>query len=97
MRETMRDYLRRRYRLALVGVVIGALVLIAAPGSMATPVLDIVGATVLGSALLIAVRTRCPKCLKLFDSRAIAALVQFSYAPPKRCPHCGVDLDLPRP
>ena len=33
MRKTMRDHLRRRYRLTLVGVVIGALLMIYAPGS----------------------------------------------------------------
>src|SRR5690348_18041433 len=53
MRETMRDHLRRRYRLALVGVVIGALLMISAPGSDLTIALEMAGAVVLSSALLI--------------------------------------------
>ncbi|HXS26199.1 MAG TPA: hypothetical protein VN730_00900 [Steroidobacteraceae bacterium] len=97
MRETMRDYLKRRYRIALTGVVVGALVLIMAPGSAVTLVLQIVGAIVFGSALLIATLTRCPKCRELFDRRVIAAMVQNSHKPPERCPHCGVNLNAPRP
>jgi peptidoglycan/LPS O-acetylase OafA/YrhL len=93
MRETMREHLRRRYRLALAGVVIGAVLMISAPGSALTIALEMAGAVVLGSALLIAVRTRCPKCSRLFDSHVIAALVRYSQAPPERCPHCGVDLN----
>ena len=97
MRETIRDHLRRRYRLALVGVVIGALVMISASGSALTIELEMAGAVVLSSALLIAARTRCPKCTRLFDNHVIAALVRHSQAPPERCPHCGVDLNQPRP
>lgn len=97
MRETMRDYLKRRYRMALSGVVVGALVLIIAPGSSVTLMLQIAGAIVCSSALLIATRTRCPSCRQLFDRRVIAALVQYSHAPPERCPHCGVDLSAPLP
>lgn len=97
MRESMRDHLRRRYRLALVGVVVGALVMISAPGSALTIALEMVGAIVLSSALLIALRTRCPICRRPFDSHVIAALVRYSQAPPERCPHCGVDLNQPRP
>ena len=97
MRDTMRDYLKRRYRMALSGVVVGALVLIIAPGSDVTVVLEIVGAIVFGSALVIAARTRCPNCRTLFDRRVIAALVQYSNAPPERCPHCGVNLNAPHP
>lgn|SRR5690348_4651071 len=97
MRDTMRDYLKRRYRMALSGVVVGALVLIIAPGSSLTVVLQIVGAIVFGGALVIATRTRCPNCRSLFDRRVIAALVQYSHAPPERCPHCGVNLNAPHP
>ena len=93
----MRDYLRRRYRLALVGVVIGAVILISAPRGALGASLDITGAVVFGSALLIAARTRCPSCRKLFDTRVLAALVQFSQTPPQRCPHCRANLDSPRP
>lgn len=96
MRETMRDYLKRRYRMALSGVVVGALVLIIAPGSAVTVVLEMVGAVVFGSALVIATRTRCPSCRELFDRRVISALVQYSHTPPERCPHCGVNLNAPR-
>jgi hypothetical protein len=96
MRETMRDYLRRRYRLALIGVFSGALLLIAAPAGTVGIGLQILGAVVFGGALVLAVRTRCPKCRRLFDTRVIAALVQFSHAPPKSCPHCGVNLNTPR-
>jgi hypothetical protein len=96
MRETMRDYLRRRYRFALIGVVIGTLLMICAPGSAWTIALEMAGAVVLAIALLIGERTRCPKCRKLFDHRVIAALVRYSHAPPERCPRCGVDLNQPR-
>lgn len=92
----MRDYLKRRYRMALSGVVVGALVLIVAPGSDATVILQIVGAIVLGSALVIATRTRCPNCGELFDRRVLAAIVKYAHAPPGRCPHCGVNLATPR-
>lgn len=95
MRESMRDYLKRRYRMALCGVVVGALVLIIAPGSDVTVILEIVGAIVFGSALVLATRTRCPSCRELFDRRVIAALVQYSHAPPQRCPHCGINLSAP--
>lgn len=97
MRRTMQGYLQRRYRLALVGVVIGAVLLISAPRGALGVSLDIVGAMVLGGALLIAARTRCPKCRRLFDTRVIAALVEFSSSPPERCPHCNIDLKMPRP
>jgi len=97
MRETMRDHIRRRYRLALVGVVLGALLMISAPGSALTIDLEMAGAVVFGSALVIAVRTRCPKCRRPLDSHVIAALVRYSQAPPERCPHCGVNLNQPRP
>ena len=96
MRETMRDYLRRRYRLALIGVFSGAVLLIAAPFGPIGIGLQLLGAIILASALVLAVRTRCPKCRRLFDTRVIAALVQFSHAPPERCPHCGVNLNAPR-
>ncbi len=96
MRDTMRDYLRRRYRTALVGFVVGALVMIVAPGSDFAVILEIVGAVVLGSALVIATRTRCPNCRAMFDRRVIAALVQYSHAPPDRCPHCRINLSAPR-
>jgi hypothetical protein len=97
MRDTMRDYLKRRYRMALAGFVVGALVLIIAPGTGVTVILEIVGAIVLGSSLLIASHTRCPNCRELLDRRVIAALVQYSHAPPERCPHCGVNFNAPRP
>ena len=96
MRDTMRDYLKRRYRMALAGFVVGALILIMAPGTGVTVILEIVGAIVFGSALLIASHTRCPNCRELFDRRVIAALVRYSHAPPDRCPHCGVNLNAPR-
>lgn len=96
MRDTMREYLKRRYRMALAGVVVGALVLIVAPGNSVAVILEIVGAMVLGGALLIATRTRCPNCRELFNRRVIAALVQYSHAPPDRCPHCGVNLNAQR-
>jgi hypothetical protein len=92
MRDTMRDYLKRRYRMALAGFVVGALVLIMAPGTGVTVVLEIVGAIVFGGALLIASHTRCPNCRELFDRRVIAALVRYSNAPPDRCPHCRANL-----
>lgn len=97
MRETMQGYLQRRYRLALVGVVIGAVLLISAPSGTLGVNLGIAGALVLGSALVIAARTRCPRCRRLFDTRVIIALVQFSSRPPDRCPHCKVDLKMPPP
>lgn len=96
MRDTLRDYLRRRYRMALTGVVVGGLVLIVAPGSDLSLILELVGSIVFGSALVIAARTRCPNCRELFDRRVLAALVQHSHAPPDRCPHCGVNLNSPR-
>ncbi|MGH8317389.1 MAG: hypothetical protein ACREUL_05330 [Steroidobacteraceae bacterium] len=96
MRETMRDYLRRRYQLALVGVLVGALLLISAPETPLTIALEMAGAIVFGSALVIAVRTRCPNCWRLFDQHVIAAMVKYSHAPPERCPHCGVNLNAPR-
>lgn len=95
MRETMRDHIRRRSRLALVGVFIGALLMISAPGTALTISLEITGAVVIGSALVIAVRTRCPKCRRPLDRHVIAALVRCSQAPPERCPHCGVNLNQP--
>jgi hypothetical protein len=95
MRGTMRDYLRRRYRLALIGVFSGALLLIAVPAGAVGVGLQIVGAVILGAALVIGLGTRCPKCRRVFERRVIAAVVQFSHAPPQRCPHCGVDLNAP--
>ena len=92
----MRDYIQRRYRLALVGLFIGLLLLIAAPAGWIGTSLQIIGAIVVGSALVIAVRTRCPKCHKIFDRRVIEAMVRYSQSPPERCPQCGATLKVRR-
>lgn len=95
MLKTMRDRIRRRYRLALVGVFIGALLMISAPDTVLTISLEIAGAAVIGSALVVAVRTRCPKCRRPLDGHSIAALVRYSHLPPERCPHCGMSFRQP--
>jgi hypothetical protein len=103
MTETIRSYLRGRYRWALSGIVGGALgallsgsVLGARAGAQGF-VFQGACAVVWGGALLVAARTRCPKCRARFADRiakVIPMMVLFSLGTPVgRCPHCGASLD----
>jgi len=105
MAETIGGYLRRRYRWALAGIVGGALGALLA-GSLSGPPVGAEGvaiqaacAVVWGGALLVAARTRCPRCrARVADrlDRVLPLIVLFSLGtPPGRCPHCGARLDLP--
>jgi len=105
MAETIGSYLRRRYRWALAGIVGGALGALLA-GSFSGPLVGAEGvamqaacAVVWGGALLVAVRTRCPRCRARFADRldkVMPLTVLFSLGTPAgRCPHCGARLDLP--
>jgi hypothetical protein len=105
MQETIRSYLRRRYRWALSGVVGGALGALLAGSAIAgrAPEVAFQGACAIvwGGALAVAAATRCPRCRARIAARAaqvIPLLVQFSLGtPPKRCPRCSVSLDEPGP
>ena len=56
-------------------------------------------AAIVGGALWVAARTRCPRCRTRFADRldkVLPLMVQFSLGTPRgRCPHCGARLDLP--
>ena len=103
MAETVREYLRRRYRWALAGIVGGALGALLAGSlveSRATTqwlTFQAACAVVWGGALAVAVRTRCPRCRTRFADRLdrlLPMIVLFSLGKPAgRCPHCGVSLD----
>ena len=105
MAETIGGYLRRRYRWALAGIVGGALGALLAGsiiGSRGGPegfAFQLACAVVWGGALLVAARTRCPRCRARFADRldkVIPLLVLFSLGTPRgRCPHCGANLDQP--
>jgi ribosomal protein S27AE len=105
MHESIRSYLRRRYRWTLSGVVGGALGALLAGSAIAGrgPEVAFQGACAIvwGGALVVAAATRCPRCRARIASGAgqvIPLLVQFSLGtPPKRCPRCGVSLDEPGP
>jgi hypothetical protein len=102
MTETIRSHLRRRYRWALSGIVGGALAALLSgsllAGRSTTQALAYQGAcaVVWGGALLVAVRTRCPKCRAPFADRVgkvIPMMVLFSLGSPVgRCPNCGASL-----
>ena len=99
MPETNREYIKRRYRWALIGFVVGCLSLISAPAASISArniaALEVLGAVVLGGSLLLAARTRCFRCSAVLDNRVIAALVTYSHNPPERCPHCGANFNTP--
>jgi hypothetical protein len=105
MTETIRSYLRRRYRWALAGIVGGALSALLAGSFMgiAEQGLAFQGAcaVVWCGALLVAARTRCPRCRARFAARpqqVVPLLVLFALGtPPKRCAHCRVSFDEPYP
>ena len=105
MQETIRAYLSRRYRWALGSLVGGALAALLAGSALGAggPGLAFQGACAIvwGGALAVAAATRCPKCRARIAARAaqvIPMLVLYSLGtPPRRCPHCGVNLDDPRP
>jgi peptidase A24-like protein len=101
--ETIRSYLRRRYRWALSGSIGGALgallagSLSAAPGGAPALALQGACAVVWGGALLVAARSRCPRCharIAAQLARVIPVMVLFSLGTPAgRCPHCGASLE----
>jgi ribosomal protein S27AE len=102
-RETVRGYLRRRYRWALGGIVGGALGALLAGSFIESRAgsewlaFQAACAVVWGGALVVAARTQCPKChTRLADrlERVIPVMLLFSLGKPtRRCPHCGVSLD----
>jgi hypothetical protein len=105
MTETIGSYLRRRYRWALAGIVGGALGALLS-GTLLSGSLPGDGpqgiafqgacAIVWGGALLVAARTRCPKCRKPFAdriSKVIPMMLLFALGSPVgRCPRCGASL-----
>ena len=105
MAETIGGYLRRRYRWALAGVVGGALgALLAGSFSgyrVGAEALALEGACAIiwGGALLVAARTRYPRCHKRLVEhlgKVIPQTLQFALgAPPRRCPRCGTRFDEP--
>jgi DNA-directed RNA polymerase subunit RPC12/RpoP len=107
MTETIGAYLRRRYRWALAGIVGGALGALLA-GSLISGRVGAEGlafqaacAVIWGGALLVAARTRCPRCrARLVEhvGKVIPQTLSFSLGTPvRRCPRCGVRFDEPAP
>jgi hypothetical protein len=105
MAETIGAYLKRRYRWALAGMVGGALGALLA-GSFAgyragaeAIALEGACAIIWGGALLVAARTRCPRCRARLAQplgKVIPQTLQFSLGPPaRRCPRCGAKFDEP--
>lgn len=105
MHESIKSYLRRRYRWALSGVVGGALGALLAGSALGSrrpeAAFQAACAIVWGGALAVAAATRCPRCRARLASRpaqVIPLLVQFSLGtPPQRCPRCRVSLEEPGP
>jgi hypothetical protein len=102
MAETIRGRLRRHYRWALSGIVGGALAALlcgALLGSRGTQTVafECACAVIWAGALLVAARTRCPKCRRLFADRitkVIPMMLLFALGSPVgRCPRCGASLE----
>jgi hypothetical protein len=103
MNETIGSYLRRRYRWALSGVIGGALAALLSESLLGTregsEALAFQGAcaVVWAGALLVAARTRCPKCRRPFADRiakVIPMMLLFALGTPVgRCPRCSASLD----
>ncbi|MBV8910527.1 MAG: hypothetical protein JOZ89_07185 [Gammaproteobacteria bacterium] len=103
MTETIGSHLRRRYRWALSGVIGGALGALLAESLIGTreagEALAFQGASavVWAGALLVAARTRCPRCHRLFAdriSKIIPMMLLFALGTPAgRCPRCGASLN----
>jgi len=103
MTESIRSLLRRRYRWALAGVVGGALAallsgsLLASRGGAGAVEFQGACAVIWMGALLVAARTRCPKCHKFFAdriSKVIPMMLLFALGSPVgRCPRCGASLE----
>jgi hypothetical protein len=103
MTETIGSYLKRRYRWALSGVIGGALAALLSESLLGTreggEALAFQGAcaVVWAGALLVAARTRCPKCRRPFADRitkVIPMMLLFALGTPVgRCPRCGASLD----
>jgi hypothetical protein len=104
MYETMRDYLRRKDRLAVALIVIGlALVVLRmgatfmfSPQDLHSQVGLFTAARMLGLALILGgaalqSRLKCPKCNQPLGRRK-----RFASVPPS-CPRCGVSFDEPLP
>jgi hypothetical protein len=105
MAETIGGYLKRRYRWTLAGMVGGALGALLA-GSftdyrVGAEAFAFEGACAIiwGGALLVAARTRCPRCrARLVEhlGKVIPQTLQYSFGTPaRRCPRCGARFDEP--
>ena len=105
MQETIAAYLRRRYRWALAGIVGGAIGALLTGSSLGAGTEGLIFqgacAVVWGGSVLVAARTRCPRCRARLAGRleqVLPVMVQFAVGtPPKRCPHCGVHFREPGP
>jgi len=103
MAETIRALLRRRYRWALSAIIGGALAALlsgswlASHGGTQTLAFEAACAVVWAGALLVAARTRCPKCRRPFAdrfSKVIPMMLLFAVGSPVgRCPRCGASLE----
>jgi hypothetical protein len=97
---TIRDYIKRRYWLA-IGAGIAGLALtnvVARFSSSPNVVLPVAFVAVIVPILAISWTVRCPNCKRrLGDSIARQIAMPLGSKPPKHCPYCGVSLDEQMP
>lgn len=102
---TIREYIKRRVRLAM-GIGIGSWVLLAIVGPLGAggyplvqsllPLFAIIGATGFGGAIISIMFIRCPKCrASLGQTVAMPTAIRLSGRQINFCPYCGVSLDEP--
>jgi hypothetical protein len=100
MAETIRDYFKRRTRLALqlcaVGIALAAIAiaLFAFGYLVAGEVGAVIGVAIVCSGLCFLELTRCPRCLSRLSATASSARLSH---PINFCPYCGANLDSERP